>query len=114
MRASNRSSKCPGHRAGLFVLEHPFYLVASLRVLRATEGGKSGMTITIAERIKNFLIEHEGMPYCYLCIAGQLGLRGRQQAQQATLAFGNAGNFLRGKGLCFECNNDRLVIRFSK
>jgi hypothetical protein len=47
------------------------------------------MTITIAERVKNFLTEHEGKPYCDDCIADQLGLRGRQQAQQVTLAFGN-------------------------
>jgi len=72
------------------------------------------MRITIAERIKNFLIEHEGKPYCDTCIAGQLRLMRRQHAQQATLAFGNTGNFIRGKGLCFECDKDREVVRFSK
>jgi hypothetical protein len=72
------------------------------------------MTITIAERVKNFLTEHEGTPYCDDCIASQLRLMRRQQAQQVTLAFGNRDNFLRGKGLCFECNKDRQVVRFSK
>ncbi len=71
-------------------------------------------TITIAERIKNFLIEHEGMPYCDNCIAGQLRLMRRQTAQQATSAFGNTGNFLREKGLCSECKKKRRIVRFSK
>jgi len=70
--------------------------------------------MSIAGRIANFLRDHEETPYCDDCIAKQLGLKGRQQAQQATSAFGNTGNFLRGKGLCFKCNKDRQVVRFSK
>jgi hypothetical protein len=76
-------------------------------------GGKNGVTVTIPERITNFLREREGTPYCDDCIAKQLGLERRQQAQQATSALGQTGKFLRSKGLCFDCNKDKLVIRIS-
>ncbi len=70
--------------------------------------------VTVPERITNFLKERESTPYCDDCLAKKLGLQRRQQAQQATSAFAQTGNFLRSKGLCFECGKDKLVIRISK
>lgn len=70
--------------------------------------------LTVRERIASFLSEREETPYCDDCIAKRLGLARRQQAQQATSALGQTGNFLRSKGLCFDCSKDKLVIRISK
>lgn len=69
---------------------------------------------TVPERITDFLKERENTPYCDDCIARQLGLEQRQQAQQATSALGQTGKFLRSKGLCFDCGKDKMSIRFLK
>jgi hypothetical protein len=79
---------------------------------RYGQGAKKGMTIP--ERIKNFLREHEGTAYCDDCLAGELGLPKRQEAQQATSSFGGTGNFIRSKGLCHICGKDKQSTRFSK
>jgi len=73
----------------------------------------NGLVMTIPERIKSFLRERIDVPHCDDCIAKKLRLRSRQQSQHVSVEIAGSENFLRRRGRCSECGNERLVIRFS-
>jgi len=68
--------------------------------------------VTVPDRIKNFLRERDNTPYCDDCITEELHLKKRQQAQSVTNAIGGTAGFLRSKGYCFKCSEDKQVTRF--
>ncbi|PYX28223.1 MAG: hypothetical protein DMG77_16605 [Acidobacteria bacterium] len=69
--------------------------------------------MTIAERVSNFLRDkHPGTSYCDDCIAKQLDLSRRQQAQRVTIALAVTKDFVRQIGTCPECKGrDKFVTR---
>jgi hypothetical protein len=70
--------------------------------------------MNIADRVKAYLTNGEDQPYCDDCLAEELELKRREQAQRVTMAIAGTGHFLRSKGPCLKCGNEKLVTRFSK
>lgn len=64
--------------------------------------------VTIADRIGQWLRRNRGA-YCDGCIAKQLGLSRREQANRATRALSSTSNFLRDRGTCSICGADKKV-----
>ncbi len=65
--------------------------------------------MTVPERVREFLLQNRGSEYCDDCIADQLGLRRRQQAQQATSPLTGTGPFDRQDGTCCVCGRNKKV-----
>jgi hypothetical protein len=70
--------------------------------------------MNIADRVKAYLTNGEDQPYCDDCLAEELKLKRRQQAQRVTMAIAGTGQLFRSDGPCFKCGKEKLVIRFSK
>jgi hypothetical protein len=65
--------------------------------------------VTITERISLWLREVGGA-YCDDCLAKELKLSRRQQANRATNALSSARNFYRRRGFCSLCGKEKKVI----
>ena len=61
------------------------------------------------DRLWRWLREKRG-PFCDLCIARELELTGRAQANRASRALAGQSNFLRDIGVCKLCGAVRKVI----
>lgn len=64
---------------------------------------------TVPKRIYDFLAR-ERVTICDDCIKARLGLANRNQASQATSAFGVTPLFDRYSGRCDICGNTKIVI----
>jgi hypothetical protein len=65
--------------------------------------------VTITERI-SLLLRQVGGPHCDDCLAKELKLARRQQANRATNALATTRNFIRDKGVCSLCGARKKVI----
>ncbi len=67
---------------------------------------------TVAERIADIIRTKRPQTLCDDCIAKILGLKKRQQANQATTALEHSTDFDRRDGMCSVCGrHDKMVIR---
>jgi hypothetical protein len=69
---------------------------------------------TVPERIRDFLCDRSGRPYCDDCIQERLGLKWRQQVQTITATLAVTGLFARAVGICSTCNQEKQVTRAAK
>jgi hypothetical protein len=65
--------------------------------------------VTTANRLWRWLRQARG-PFCDECVARELELRGRAQANRATRALAGRSNFYRDTGICKRCGAVRKVI----
>jgi len=70
--------------------------------------------MSVAKQVKGFLFLFQDRSFCDDCIAVELRLKRRQQAQSVTASIASTGNFRRDKGQCVTCGKEKLVTRFSK
>jgi hypothetical protein len=56
-------------------------------------------TMTVEERVVDFLVKNKGNAYCDDCVAGELGIS-RRQARNATSGLAESGRFHRDSGAC--------------
>lgn len=61
------------------------------------------------DRLWRWLRQNRG-PFCDLCIARELELTGRAQANRASRALARQSNFLHDIGVCRRCGAQRKVI----
>jgi hypothetical protein len=66
--------------------------------------------MTIVQRQARWLQENVGA-FCDDCIARELGLPGRRQANRASTALAAVGVFYRDTGACSICGAQRKVIQ---
>ena len=66
--------------------------------------------MTIAERVNSFITEHRPNAFCDDCIAEQLSLSSRQEAQHITSALATTDSFQRVRGICSICGSEKKVI----
>jgi hypothetical protein len=64
---------------------------------------------SVPQRIKDFLVQHQGRMHCDTCIQEQLGLRWRNQVQIITATLAQTGSFGRDVGECCTCRKVRQV-----
>jgi hypothetical protein len=69
---------------------------------------------SIPERIRDFLDERMGRPYCDDCVQERLGLKWRQQVQMITATLAVTALFARAVGICSTCGQEKQVTRASK
>ncbi len=65
------------------------------------------MTLTVPERIVDFLKKHRGTAYCDDCIWGLVGLSNRHQAQIVNQTLGLCSGYTRTEGRCQSCQSDK-------
>jgi hypothetical protein len=65
--------------------------------------------VTIADRITRWLRQNRGA-FCDECIAKQLALSRREQANRVARSLSKTSNFLRDRGTCSICGAERKVI----
>ncbi len=65
----------------------------------------------IAGRVDGLLASRRPALWCDDCIADQLGLSHRRQANRVTVAMANTSTFWRTVGACSVCNKHKQVIR---
>jgi hypothetical protein len=70
--------------------------------------------MSIPEQVSTFLKDRGGKAYCDDCIAKNVPLKRRQQAQRVTGALAMTGDFVREEGGCAECGADKLVTKSVK
>lgn len=68
-------------------------------------------TMTIAERVSDWLKQQKGDAFCDDCIKEKLALSRRQQAFRVTSALGTTREFRRQSGICSVCRSTKLVTR---
>jgi hypothetical protein len=73
-------------------------------------GGASMPDRFIPEKIRDFLNERPGRPYCDTCIQERLGLRWRQQVQLVTATLAVTRFFTRERSECCTCHEEKRVI----
>jgi hypothetical protein len=66
--------------------------------------------MAVPDQITGFLNAHRRQPYCDDCIANLVGLKKRQQSQQATKPLGGTSQFVRSSGSCSNCGRHKMVI----
>jgi len=66
--------------------------------------------VTVTERVSLWLREVGGA-YCDTCLAKQLKLSGRRQANRITVALSMTRNFCRERGACTLCGAEKKVIK---
>jgi hypothetical protein len=66
--------------------------------------------VTIAQRMR-FLVREVGGAYCDDCLAKELKLRGRTQADRVARIVSASRNFCREKGYCSLCGAEKKVIK---
>ena len=64
----------------------------------------------VPERVEQFVRENRPARYCDDCLADQLDLKRRQQAQQATAALGAGPGFRRERDTCSACGKTAQTI----
>ena len=62
-----------------------------------------------AQKINDFITAY-GKPICDGCVMRALGLTAQAQSSQITAALGTTSDFIRVRGKCSVCNNERTVI----
>ena len=65
----------------------------------------------IEDRIRNFMAHRGPATICDACIAQQLGLKHRHQAQRVTRRLALVGELHRRPGSCSLCGETKLVTR---
>ena len=85
--------------------------VASSIYVRSPDDRRPTGSERIAERVGQFVSAHRPSLFCDDCIADQLGLSHRRQANRVTVALGNSSAFWRAVGACTACNKHKQVIR---
>ena len=65
----------------------------------------------IPERVNKFITDHMPDTFCDDCIAEQLDLSRRQQANRVTSALATTDNFRREIDSCSLCGKEKKVIR---
>lgn len=63
--------------------------------------------MTEAEQITGFLQKNKPKAFCDDCITSELGLTRRQRAARVTNPLGLTSDYVREKGTCSVCKNDR-------
>jgi hypothetical protein len=71
-------------------------------------GSRVEATVTIAKRVGRWLLINRGA-YCDDCIANELQLSRRQQANRASISLAKVSYFYRGKGVCSICGAQKQV-----
>lgn len=69
------------------------------------------MSTSIPEQIVALLRKRPTHPLCDECIATELGLANRQEAQQVTASLAHAVEFVCDQDYCSECGGLRRTIR---
>jgi hypothetical protein len=64
----------------------------------------------IAERVARWLQQNRGA-FCDDCIARELELPRRRQANRASISLANISNFYRTRGICAICGAEKNVIQ---
>ena len=72
--------------------------------------GDGRKRMKVPERVAQFLKDKQPARYCDDCLADQLELERRQQAQQATAALAAGSGFLREKGRCSLCGKTAKLV----
>jgi hypothetical protein len=67
------------------------------------------MSLSLPEKISNFLTNRRGRMYCDPCIQERLGLRWRQQVQLVAATLAVTPGYAREFGSCCVCQTDRQV-----
>jgi hypothetical protein len=67
------------------------------------------MTVTLPEKISNFLNNRRGRRYCDTCIQERLGLKWRQQVQLVTATLAVTYGYAREFDRCCVCQIERQV-----
>lgn len=67
--------------------------------------------MTVPERVVDLIRKSKPRAWCDNCIHAKLGLARHQQAQQATSAIGATSEFVRERGTCDDCGEERTVTR---
>ena len=67
----------------------------------------------VAQRVNDWISNDAPKPVCDICIVEGLGLSQQAHAAQITAALGTTSDFVRIKGVCSLCKNDRMVIKAS-
>ena len=62
------------------------------------------------ERVANVLIGSRGNSYCDACLASNLTLQSRQEAQQVITALAGSASFERSFSISSICGRERIVI----
>ncbi len=62
------------------------------------------------ERVANVLLGSRGNSYCDACLASNLTLQSRQEAQQVITALAGSASFQRSFSSCSICGRERIVI----
>lgn len=70
--------------------------------------------VIIAQMINVFITKHSPDAVCDRCIGEALGLSSHAHAAQTTEALGRTSDFVRERGRCCVCQNERIVIRASR
>jgi len=67
--------------------------------------------MSIAERVNKFITDHMPDAFCDDCIAEQLDLSRRQEANLVTITLATTDNFRRERDNCSLCREVKKVIR---
>lgn len=67
----------------------------------------------VAQRVNDWITEQRPKPVCDTCIVQGLNLTQQAHAAQITTALGTTSDFIRAKGVCSICKNERMVIKAS-
>jgi hypothetical protein len=67
--------------------------------------------MTIAQDVATWLRQRAPAAFCDDCIAKELSLSQRQQANRVTNALGTTREFPRETGTCSGCNAEKIVTR---
>lgn len=65
--------------------------------------------MTRGEQVASFLRQNKGKLYCDDCLASELRLANRQQANTHTGTLAQTSDFTKTKGTCSVCQEDKLV-----
>lgn len=69
------------------------------------------MTGLVAQRINEHLTFEKPKAWCDGCIVKSLSLTANAHSAQITAALGTTSDFVREKGECAMCGDERVVIR---
>ena len=64
----------------------------------------------VAHKINNFITSRRPAAVCDKCIVESLGLTALAHSAQITAALGTTSDFVRERGECSLCKNERMVI----
>jgi hypothetical protein len=69
------------------------------------------VAMTALEKIEGFLCQNPGRAYCDDCLSAVLRTKPRQQVHQKTSQLAQDNRFWRQSGICFRCEETKVVIR---